>query len=162
MVDKDLVCNKERYVWVNGTRVQVNEMVYREILAQNNRVHKKMRREKRCAQTVFTHCTGDCCQCRCFVSGCLTSLDTLNAGKMAALASTVNVEDEYIRRETWAKVFQIADTSVTDGAVILQMHIEEELTYREIADRLGIHFTTVRWRMERILRDLRGSSETLF
>lgn len=152
----------EWYTFVHGERVIVSEEVYKTICSHNNHYRFKMRCEQRCLQTNYACCEGDCQRCRYHVTGKINGLDTVTAGKTWFMDSGIDIEADFILKETMLMAFQIAESSVTDGAEILRMYIEEGLTYREIAAIMGIHCSTVGWRINRILNVLRESYDEVF
>ena len=152
----------ERYVKVNGEQICVSEEVYREIRAQNNHARWKMRCEHRCAQAVYAHCDGDCQRCRYQVTGSIASLDAFNTDKLSILSSGIDIEAEFIRAETWRMVYHCADQVAKDGAAILKLYIEYDLSLAQISTELGIPKTTVHLRIMTILERLRVSFKNFF
>ncbi len=65
-------------------------------------------------------------------------------------------EDEMIRRESAAKLRTMVDDLPGQRAKILKMSKLDELSNREIAERLGLSVRTVEKHLELALKDLRG------
>ena len=161
MESNDQIRGFGRFVFVNGERVQVTEEVYQTIRAQNNHERWKMRCENRCTLVKYAECRGDCQHCRCHTTGKITSLDALNAEKMSFMDAQIDIEADFIRRETWQFIYQCADEVIDRGAAILRLYVENDYSFHEISEALGIPYSTIRWRINRILRELRAHKENI-
>ena len=153
---------KEQRIKVNGQYVQVTEEVYQAIRKQNNHIRWLMRREARCTQTNFAHCHGDCEHCKRHVTGKIISLEGLNDDCLSALADETDIEDEYIRKETWRAIYRYADQTASNGAAILRLYIEYGLSFSEISSVMGIPKMTAYKRARKILNQLRTFENNFF
>ena len=96
-----------------------------------------------------------------FVCARNESLDVLRSkwAKVQEIMEDAQVsvpEDEMIRRESAAQLRTMVDDLPDQRAKILKMSKLDELSNREIAERLGLSVRTVEKHLELALKDLRG------
>lgn len=150
------------FLVVNGEKVEVSEKVYKAHRAEIDIVRYRARFEKCCAQPNRLYCSGDCLKCRWHISGCLESYEGAYLEHNLSLPTNDNVETEVLSKLTMQKVYQKADELVKDGAVILQMRFEQQLSAREIAKKLGVSHFTINSRIKLMLTFLRKHYKKFF
>ena len=154
--------NGSWYLYVNGEKVTVSHEVYRMIRQENNSVHYQARTEFRCAQENYAHCWGDCQSCPWYTNGRMESFSLMLEDRANELVSSQDVESEVLSRLTMEKVYAVAGTVVPQGGLILRLRFEEELSNREIADKLGICHGTIDYRLKKLIRYFRENAKKYF
>ena len=150
------------YLMVNGIKAEVTEKVYKAHRSEIDKIRDRARSEHRCAQSNRLYCCGDCQSCRWHVNGCLESYEGSYLEQNMSLPANDNVENEAVSHMTMQAVYQKADELVLDGAAILQMHFEQQLTSREIAAVIGISHVAVNNRIRGVISYLREHRENFF
>ncbi len=150
------------YLKVNGEKVAVSHEVYRTIRQENNSVHYQARTEFRCVQENYAQCWGDCQNCRWHTNGRMETISLMVEDRAITLVSSQDVESEVLSRLTMEKVYAVADTVVPQGGQILRLRFEENLSNREIADRLGICHGTVDYRLKKLIQYFRENAKKYF
>ena len=150
------------YLYVNGEKVTVPHEVYRMIRQENRKIRYQVQMEFRCAQENYAHCWGDCQSCPWYTNGRMETFSLMLEDRANELVSSQDVESEVLSRLTMEKVYAVADTVVPQGGLILRLRFEEELSNREIADKLGICHGTVDYRLKKLILYFRKNAKKYF
>lgn len=143
---------------IGNQLIPVSPAVCKAYRQEISKVHYRAYKEKRCNQTDIHRCCGDCNGCPWQMDGSYVSIDTLD-DKNLILESGINVEEIIINRDMWSSVFTMADTMFPDGAEMIRLLCVEALSYRQIANRIGVDHKTVIARLNVIFNHLRKKSE---
>ncbi len=82
--------------------------------------------------------------------------NTVFQEKIKSLSQPLQQEDPALYRELQQTVFTALKSLPEDQLTIFQLHREEDLTYREISDRMGVSIKTVEKKMSLALSHLRS------
>ena len=155
---------KERYLKVNGTKVPVSEEVFRAVSRQINRTRYVAMLEDRCGQPNYRWCKGDCGTCRFQHEGNIRLWKDFQSDEamFPEVAAQESAENLLLRKEMWSRAYHCADDTVKYGSRVLRMRIEENLTMKQIANKLGLQIPHIEYKLRRIYAALKKHPDIFF
>ena len=150
---------RQSYLTVKDAKIPVSREVYQLVRQQNNHIHYIARKEFRCSLPNFAKCSGDCFNCQWQLNGMVESYSSLRQDHLSHMSSKENTEEKAILAITREQIYECADSLITDGALILRLHIEEGWSFRCIAKRLGVSSTIVFKRFKKTINYLQKNKE---
>lgn len=162
---------KEFYVMVNGQKVMVSEEVYRVYVRPIRAEQKRADRSWRCkiskemnGKIRFIRCRQDCSKCQYALSGNnatgnLLSLNQLQEMGIEATDNSIDVEENYIQKETVLEDKERVQKTISRLTKRQQQLVRwiyfEEKSQSEVAENLGVGKTAINNAMKRIYSSLK-------
>lgn len=150
------------FLMVGEEKVEVSEKVYKAHRAEIDAVRYHARIEQRCAQPNRLYCCGDCLNCRWHVDGCLESYESNFVERGLSLPANDDIEAETLSNLTMQAVYRKADELVENGAAILKMRFEQQMTLREISAFIGTTHVMIYYRMKAMMAYFRKHFKDFF
>ena len=156
---------EKQYYWyhkVNNVKIPVSHEVFLAIATHTQHIRYIAKKEGRCSMSTYSGCTGDCSKCNAHQEGRFLSIDTeeIKATLIADISSSP--EDCLLCKEIWEAVFRISDNTAKRGKEIIELYINAGLNTHQIARELELAYSTVEYRLERILNALRKNEKEIF
>lgn len=157
--------NKESTSWYlfdEGQKVEVSETVYKAYQSQIDKTRNRARCENRCVQPDRNRCNGDCLVCPWHVSGIIESYEGAYLERGLSLPTEDDIESVVLSKITMLSVYMKADDVVKNGATILKMRFEQNMSSRQIAEALGLSHRTIDKRIRAMLAYFRKHHKKFF
>ena len=153
---------KQWYIKVKGQKIQVSQDIHKVALQYKDSIRYQAIVEERCGQNNFHYCTGDCSRCGCQLQGILEPIDYDIFDKDLSMADLQSPEELLMIDETWKLIYQFANKATKNGSDIVNLYFRERSSIRQIATQLDLASSTVEYRINRILVELKKNYEKIF
>lgn len=158
---------KEFYLMVKGQKVIVSEEIYRAYVQPVRAEQQQRKREKRCilekvvnGKKILFRCKGKCSICEKFLEGnknigIATSFDELVSNGFDMSDATIDLQEDYIRKESAAELYElIQKLSPHQQEIIKAVYFDGE-SQQNVANRMGITRKAVNNSLVRALATLK-------
>ena len=158
---------KEFYLMIKGQKVIVSEEVYRAYVQPIRAEQQKRKRERRCilekvvnGKKIQFRCKGKCSICEKFLEGnknigIATSFDELVSNGFDMSDATIDLQEDYIRKESAAELYElIQKLSPHQQEIIKAVYFDGE-SQQNVANRMGITRKAVNNSLVRALATLK-------
>ena len=150
------------YYKINNTKIPISKETYIAIAQHTQHIRYIAKREGRCSMSRYVQCTGDCSRCSYRKEGTTVSLDCEGIEKSLVANAACSPEELVLREETWRLVFRCADEVAKHGKDITRLRFITGLNTHQIAKELSIPYSTIEYRLARILSALRNKQKEIF
>jgi len=145
---------KQNYIIVNGEKVPVTEEVYRAYMRPAWAEHKRQERWSRCRKPDGSRCEADCGKCPNRRTGGILSLDQSREEGFEPQDPTADVADIVANKQLLKQLLRLLDEMDPDSRRICEL-LGQGASEREIAAVFGIRQSTLNYRKNKILAQLR-------
>ena len=160
--------DNERFIQVNGKRIEVSEEIYRAYYQPIWRVryHAQKNEECRCTKEQILKCDGICVGCPFRTAGNTASIDAPIEDGRLTLGDTIasdapTPESILMDRELLRALYEELDHLDPDGKRICELFMQGK-TKREIASDMGKRQSTINYQKNKAFAYLREALEDFF
>ena len=150
------------YVTIDGQKVFLDSGQLRAWNHFKSHVRAAARRTYSCGQPDFRKCKADCGCCPWQQNGILLHYDAFDEKGLGYLMhgyGCPSPEDLLSQRERMQQLYMFLDAVVDKGSEILRLRMLEDKTFDEIARLTGLKLTTVRYRLQKLITELRRNKK---